>query len=120
MTTAETRDAIAAAASTVAGVKCSAHYAAVTKPGAACVRWAGTEYEPTFGGRDGADTWQVIVRLPQDLTEAEKWADAHRGELAAAIGTEIVVTAVTPQQVIFDYGTPAQPCLIVEGHREDE
>jgi hypothetical protein len=111
------RAAIAAAATTVTGIKVEPYFTPVTKPGAGCVRLDRTDYPNRLGG---VDFWQVIVRLPQDLAEAEKYMDANRLLLYEAVSAEIVVTAIAPQQVIFDEGTPALPCLIITGHRAQE
>lgn len=114
---AATRQAIAAAADTVTGIKCEHYFAPVTKPGAACVRLDHTDYPNRLGG---VDHWQVIVRLPQDLAEAEKYMDTVRLPLYQAISAEIVVTSITPSQVIFEAGTVPLPCLIIAGHRAQE
>lgn len=111
------RQAIADAAGTVTGVKVEPRFTPVTKVGTGCVRLDRTEYPNRFGG---VDHWQVIVCLPQDLTEAEKWIDDNRLALYTAVREELVVTSITPEQVVFDYGTAPLPCLTIAGHREQE
>jgi hypothetical protein len=111
------RAAIAAAANTVTGIDVDPYFTTVTKPGAGCVRLDHTDYPNRLGG---VDFWQVIVRLPQDLAEAEKFMDTIRLPLHDAIEAELSITLIGPQQVVFDFGAVPLPCLIVTGHRAQE
>jgi hypothetical protein len=115
------RAAIAAAANTVAGIDVEPYYTAVTKTGSGCVRLNRTEHPDIFGGMD---YWDVIVRLPQDLAEAEKYMDTVRLPLYQALEKAdprvMWVDSATPQQVVFDFGAAPLPCLIIAGHRAQE
>lgn len=107
---------IAAAANTVEGVLVTEYYQQTTTTGAGMVRLAGTDYPDKFGG---IDTWQVIVFLPQDLTQAEKWAETNQKLLVAALADEMTVRRAQPQQLALD-GAGLLPVLVIEGTRESE
>lgn len=109
------RQALADAANAVAEFNCSPYFRAATKPGSAHVRLDRIEYPNRFGG---ICYWQVVVILPQDMTSAEKYIDEHIPALRSALADELVVTSVTPQQIVFD--GPALPCVFIEGWREEE
>ncbi len=68
------RQAIADAASTVAGVTCTPQYRLSLNPGDACVRL--TVANRAANGFGFVNTWQVWVALSQDLATAEAWLDA--------------------------------------------
>ena len=110
------RDEIAAAASTVEGVECSARYEVQTTPGQAHVQWMRTEYPNRLGGED---YWAVIVTLPQDAAAAQEWIEQHKGPLVKALGTELVVTQALPQ-IVPETDNPSKKVLAVEGRRESE
>lgn len=114
---AESRTALAAAASTVTGVKCSPYYRQSLKPGDACVRLSvRTKAANGFGY---VDTWQVWLALPQDVTAAEKWLDDRGAEVLAALNPEFLggVRTVTPAELILGSGHPTNG-VIYEGARE--
>lgn len=108
------REAIAAAASTVDGVDVSPYFRQATRPGSGMVRRDRSDYPSRIGG---ATTWQVLVLLPQDIATAERWLDANAAALRKAVGTELDVRSVTPQQLAIDTGTV--PAVVIEGTRED-
>ena len=86
----EIREAIAAAASSVDGVKCSPWFRQTTKPGSAHVT-----YGRSFRDESGfgfMNVWQVLVVLPQDIAAAEKWIAAKGDALLEALGEPLVVT----------------------------
>lgn len=111
---AETRQALSEAASTVEGVSVSPYFRQVTKPGSGMVRRDSTDYPNTFGG---VITWQVLVFLPQDMAAAEKFVDEKVPALVAALSPEMRVTTVTPQQLALDSG--AVPIVLISGQREE-
>lgn len=115
MSNAGTRQAIADAASSVDGVNVSPYFRQVTRPGQGMVRMDRTEYPNPFGG---LVHWQVVVFLPQDLAQAEKWLDENGPVLRAAVAEELVVRSMAPQQLALDTG--AVPVVVIEGHREEE
>lgn len=110
------RAALAAAANTVAGVRCSAYYQQSTAPGTASVRLDRVEYPNRFGG---VAHWQVLVMLPQKLDAAEKWVDDKLPALHDALEAELVITNAGMQQVITEAGVTL-PCVVIAGHREQE
>lgn len=113
---AATRALLAAAANTVAGVKCTPYFTQALNPGNAAVRLDHTEYPNRFGG---VDHWHVIVLLPQKLGDAEKWMDQHRPALHEALNDELVITSIGVQQITVEAGT-ALLCAVIQGHRESE
>lgn len=110
---AETRAEIAAAANTVDGIHCSPHFRQTTKPGDAMVRLDRRRRDDT--GFGWITTWQVLLVLPADLAQSEKYLDQHADDLADALGEALTVTTVTPQQLALDSGTV--PVVIFEGTR---
>lgn len=114
MSSDETRQAIAEAASAVGGVDVNPYFKQVTKPGSGMVRLERIDYPNRLGG---VVTWQVIVLLPKDIATAEKWLDANGSALREAVGKELLVRSMTPQQLALDSGT--LPCVVIEGQREE-
>lgn len=112
---AEVRDKIATAASAVVGVNVTPYFRQVTKPGQGMVRMDRINYPNAFGG---VVTWQVVVLLPQDIAQAERWLDENGSVLRAAVAEELVVQSMTPQQLALDTGTV--PAVVIEGQREEE
>ncbi|HWI43265.1 MAG TPA: hypothetical protein VNS81_06565 [Nocardioides sp.] len=113
----EARAAIAAAASTVAGVNCSPYYRQSLDPGDACVRLSvRTKASNGFGY---VDTWQVWLALPQDVEDAEKWLDDRGAEVVAALNPEFIggIRTITPAELVLGGGT-ATNGVIYEGARE--
>lgn len=112
----EIREAIAAAASSVDGVKCSPWFRQTTKPGSAHVT-----YGRSFRDESGfgfMNVWQVLVVLPQDIAAAEKWIAAKGDALLEALGEPLVVTGMSPQRLALD--TDSVPCVVIEGNRARE
>lgn len=107
------RDDLAAAASTVAGVRCSPTYKQLTKQGDALVRFDHTDRDST--GFGFIDTWQVYVMTHQDLATAEAYVEANRDALAAALAAEMVVTLLQPVDFALDTGNV--PALLIQGTR---
>jgi hypothetical protein len=113
---AEVRATLAAAAGEVPGVvRASAYYNQNLAAGEASVRLSRTV--PADTGIGWIDTWQVWVALSQDVVSAEKWIDAHLDELVAALEHELVITSITPTEIVVPGGTAVNG-LIVEGARE--
>lgn len=98
-----------------AAAKCAPYFVQATKPGSAWVRRDRTEYPNRFGG---VVTWQIVVVLPPDLASAEKYADEKGPVLVEALADHLVVTSVTPQQIVLDDHPPLK-ALFIEGHREE-
>lgn len=114
---AKVREAISAAANTVAGVNVTPYFRQVTRPGQGMVRRDRTEYPNKFGG---VVTWQVFVLLPQDIAQAERWLDENGSVLRAAVAEELLegTVSMAPQQLALDAG--AVPVVVIEGQREEE
>lgn len=110
---AEVRTLIANAANTVEGINCTPYFRQSTKPGDAMVRLDRMVRDAS--GFAYMFTWQVVVMLPQDVAQAEKWLDANLPSLIDAVNEELVVTTVTPQQLQLDTGTV--PVVFIEGNR---
>lgn len=118
MTPGEVREALADAANAVADVSASPRFRTFLEPGDASVRLAGVaRSENGFGW---VATWQLWVLLPQDLGDAENYMDDRAMALAAALDSPelLTVTSVTGQQL--NVGSGPLPCLVIEGHREQE
>jgi hypothetical protein len=115
MSMAETRTALATAASTVSGVACAPYYRQSFRAGDAAVRIERR-------GRDDngywLDTWQVWVALNQDAATAEQWLDAHLDDLTTALSAEMTVTTITPADIALASGGGSINGVIVEGVRE--
>ena len=107
------RAAIADAANTVTGVKCSATYRQVTKVGDAAVRL--DNMTRSVDGFGFMVTWQVLISLGQDLARAEAWIDAHADSLIAALEGELVVGRLEAIELVLDTGKV--PAVLVEGSR---
>lgn len=112
---AEVRQAIASAASTVDGADVAPYHRQLTRPGDGVVRKDRVEYPNPFGG---VATWQVLVMVPDDLAAAQRYLDDQVPALVAAVQQELAVTSVTPG--VYPAGTKSVPVVAIEGHREEE
>lgn len=93
----EIRPALAAALSTVSGVRgFERAEAASNRVGDAYPKWAlDTRTSPgTF-----ETTWGVVVHLPDDAVAREAWIEAHRWPIVDAIGHLIHVDTIGPDVV---------------------
>lgn len=111
---AESREAIAAAMSAVDGVNCTPYFRQSLKPGDACVRF-GTSVRAQ-NGFGFVNTWEVWLALHQDIATGEKWLDDHLPSLLAALDPELVVTSVTPAELLL--GGTSTNGVIIAGARE--
>jgi hypothetical protein len=110
-----TRTDLAAAASTVAGIACAPYYRQSFRAGDAAVR---LDHRTRDDNGYWLDTWQVWVALNQDVLTAERWLDDHLDDLTAALSAEMVVTTITPTELVIGTGGASIPGVIVEGVRE--
>lgn len=78
------------------------------------VRLDRIEYPNSLGG---VCYWQVLIVLPQDVSQAEKWLETKADALVDAIGDEITVDTLTPQELVLDNGTKL-PVVVIAGTRE--
>lgn len=114
MSAQDTRAKIAAAANAVVGMNVQPFYWQSSRPGDGMVRW---DQQVRSDNRFGfMDQWQVLVVLPQDAGQSERYADEHRAALIEAVGQELVVTRSTSTSLVLDNGTPIG-VLLIEGSR---
>jgi hypothetical protein len=111
------REAIAAAASQAEGIDCHPYFVQTIKTGQAMVRLDVINYPPD--GFGGVVRWNVVVMLPQDQRQAEKYIDAHLTEIVEAVAQEMQVSEVRPQQLNIP-SAGVLPVLFITGHREQE
>lgn len=109
-----TRSALAAAARTVVGVNAHEYVVGNTQPGTCYPRLDRIEYPNAFGG---VAHWNVVLILPQDFAEAEKYFETKLPPLKAALEPHLVITAVTLQRLQLD-GVGTLPAAFFTGHRE--
>lgn len=107
------RAAIANALNVTGLVHVEEHYTQLARPGDGFVKWASRGREAN--GFGWIDTWQVWIQLPQDVQDAEQWLTWHLDTLIAAADTELVVTTVTPAELVLADRTTNG--LIFEGTR---
>lgn len=113
MNTAADRQAIADAASTVAGVKVSPRYKQLTKNGDGSVRLA--NLVRSSDGFGFIATYQVMVKVDQDVAAAETWIDGKADALVDALASQLVVTRIEPVELVMDTGRV--PAVLIEGTR---
>lgn len=110
------REAIAAAANTVAGLNVSPYYRQSFKANDGAVQIASGTVTSKF---DRMATWRVYVALSQDVKTAEKWIDEHIQELLDALWPELVITTWAPQELVAPDGNSVNG-LYVEGNRAQQ
>lgn len=109
-----TREEIAAAANSVAGLNVSAYFRQSLKTGDGFVRLASrVRGDNGFGW---IDTWEVWVALPQDVLAGEKWLETNLQDLMDSLDEELVVTSAAPADLALPQATVNG--LIVAGTRE--
>lgn len=97
---AEAREAIAQAATTVEGLNVTPYFRQSLTPGSGSVRLlTRTRSDNSFGW---IDTYQVLIALSQDVRTAETWLDAHVSDVCAALAPELNVQTVTPLVITTD------------------
>lgn len=106
---------LAAAASTVEGVTAHPYFKQGSHPGHTFVRIARIDY-PNFTG--GVVRWDLLVVLPADAAEAEKYLETKIPLVREAVAEHLVVTEVVPQRVRFS-DTLELTCAVLSGHREE-
>ena len=112
------RDDLAAAANAVDGVNVTPYFRATTQAGEGMVRLDNVAYPNRLGG---VVTWQVVVMLPQDIGQAERFAEDRLPALVAAVQDELEVVSAAPRQLQIPVGDKKSitlPCLVIEGLRE--
>jgi len=108
------REDIAPAAGEVGGITAHEHVVGDTTPGTVYPRLDRIEYPNTFGG---VAHWNVVLVLPQDIADAERYLADTINPLREALAPHLVVTSVTPQRLQLD-GVGLLPVAFFNGHRE--
>lgn len=106
---------IADAASTVDGITAHPYFKQGSHPGHTFVRIDRIEYPNPFGG---VCFWSVIVVLPSDMEQAEKFIETKVPLIRAAIDPHLAITEVVPQRLNI-MGTSDLLCVFINGHREE-
>lgn len=109
------REDLAAAASSVDGITGHPYFVQTTTPGHAFVRLERIDYPNAFGG---VVRWNVVLILPQDLGQAERFLEDKVPAIREAVGEHLVVTSVQPQRLELA-GVGVVPVAFVNGHREE-
>lgn len=108
------REDLAAALTAVPGVNVAPYYRQNAQPGMGFIRLHAKTRDDT--GMGFMDTWQAWILLPQDLAAAELWLETNLPALIAAAAPHIVITTITPSQLVLEQGTV--PGVVIEGARE--
>lgn len=89
-----------ATATTLAGVtNVAPYYRQSLRPGAGFVRIGPrTRAANGFGY---VQAWEVWIAIPDDIAAAEKWLDEHLTAITEAAETAMVVTTVTPSELVL-------------------
>lgn len=111
-----TRTEIATAADTVEGITGHEYVVGDTEPGTVYPRLDRVEYPNPFGG---VAHWNVVLVLPQDYADAERYVEEKLPALKAAVDPHLVITAVVLQRLQLD-GIGTLPVAFINGHREQD
>jgi hypothetical protein len=110
------REDIAAAASTVDGIDCTAYWTGADKDGSAYVEMLRDDWPNKLGAER---YYGVVVTLPTDQAQAERFLEEKAGPLAKALRRELTVTQVRPELIQIIDG-PITKAMVAEGHRAAE
>lgn len=110
------RDTIAAAMNTTALVNVTPRYRQSLKPFDGFVKF--NQLLPASNRFGYMTSWQVWLAIPQDMTAAETWVEAHLTALTDAFNAVCLVSSVTPADLVL--GDQAVNGLIFEGTRPAE
>lgn len=110
------REELAAAATTVDGVKVTPYYTGATEPGRGFIRLDRVDYPNRFGG---IARWNVVCHLSSDISTAEKWVETKSPLIRAALAEHLVITSMVPGRIDL-LGVGVFPCLFINGHREED
>ena len=108
------REDIAYAASEVPGITGHPYVVGDTDPGTVYPRIDRIEYPNPFGA---VVHFNVVLVLPQDLAEAERYLEENLPDLKAALEPHLVLTTVQPQRLDIP-GVGVLPVAFINGHRE--
>lgn len=113
------REVLAAAVNVVDGVQVSAYFANGSGAGRGWIELRRTEYP---GGTKVLGAWDyfgVVIELPTDLADAQRWIDEHRKAITDALWPVMVIERITPERIQQTDG-PIIKAMVVEGRREAE
>jgi hypothetical protein len=96
MTNADTRQELADAVSTVAGLTGYVKRPSTPKDGDAWPQWRGARVQ---GGVIYENTWTVLVLLPGDDVKADEWADQYLDLLFVAVSPAMSIDSIEPAVV---------------------
>ncbi|GAA5153826.1 hypothetical protein GCM10023340_36430 [Nocardioides marinquilinus] len=109
-----TRTELATAANGVEGLTATPYFTSGTRAGTVWIRLDRIEFPDRFGG---IAHWNVVLVLPQDQAESERYFEATTPALREALADHLVVTSVTPQRLQLD-GVGPLSVAFINGHRE--
>lgn len=108
---------LANAAAGAAGVTAAhPYFTGDTAAGTVFVRLERIEYPNPFGG---VAFWNVVLILPQDPGDTERFLADYLPELKAALDPHLVITSVRPERIDLP-GVGVLPCAFFNGHREED
>ncbi|HTW15135.1 MAG TPA: hypothetical protein VMF51_08395 [Nocardioides sp.] len=110
-----TRDDLAEACNQVEGVFAEPYFTGDSSAGRAHIRMERTDYPNPFGG---VVRWNVVVMLPADQAQAERWIEAVQPQLIEQLAPHLAVTSAVPQRIEIPNVGPV-PALFINGHREE-
>ena len=108
---------LAAAASTVAGIKVDPYYRQTTKVGDGWIDDG--PITPDDAGFGWLMTWRIRVVTPQDNAGSQKYLEAKGQALVDALKRQLTVIQVERELGIFEAGGPAVPVITITGVRGD-
>lgn len=108
------RDDIATAATIDGLTKVTPYYRQTTKTGDGFVQLL--ELNRGDNGFGFMATWQVVIFVPQDVADAERWMETNLSALIDALDTELIVTSAGPDTVLLPSG--ATNTITINGARE--
>lgn len=111
-----TRTELAAAANTVTGITAHEYVVGHTDPGTVYPRLDRIEYPNPFGG---VAHWNVVLVLPQDYADAERYVETTLPALKDALDPHLIITAVVLQRLQLE-GVGVLPVAFINGHREQD
>ena len=116
MSNAETRQAIAEAMTTVAGITGYPTTPSTPRVGDAWPQWRGAE---RAGGSAYTNTWNVLVVLPQDdEVTADGFADTHFDDIHDALEPVLFIDGMQPAEIPVSDQSRPMLALLITGRSE--
>ncbi len=118
MSATEVRQDLANELSELDGITAHPYYVQSIDPGTVWIRLDRVAHPNRFGG---IAHWNVVLVLPQDQADAEKYLDEVMPVVREVVRDHLVVTEVRPQRLdLRGAGGGYLPCVFINGHREEE